>query len=404
MTMNMSLSRRQKNATTSSTTGEPPVGFDVESSTRGLSGLNISPTPPPPFLPTHRSPPPEPEQRGRRLASYLWHAWKQYQSHASASLDEETTASAVAATAARLPSPNSGHSHNRHAPASADGVYALEDSQQQRRRRRPRAQKKLSRCDNGSGRRKSHWVRLKNHWFRISLVCVVGALAFDLYLVRLESRAGEQSARKGRLFSAAFSPSPRRTNEDARDAPFPGSSAQHSARFDDGKTRRSVLDRGTVTGTTPSRTAKNSPQTGVELKSPRITDDERIKPNDGQGATAADEAVAAAAAVGVRLGGLIPGESPSSGAKVQPQPLQHDPLQDDPFYGQRVAVVVPYVGRDLPVWWDAFAEQARLNDGLIDWVIFCDQASYRDLQRVHPHFYAANNCSRSLGSYLSVPM
>lgn len=54
------------------------------------------------------------------------------------------------------------------------------------------------------------------------------------------------------------------------------------------------------------------------------------------------------------------------------QPL----LRHDPYDGQRVAVVVPYVGRDLPVWWDVFAEQAKLNDGLIDWIIFCDQVMY----------------------------
>lgn len=52
-----------------------------------------------------------------------------------------------------------------------------------------------------------------------------------------------------------------------------------------------------------------------------------------------------------------------------------EPLGQDPYDGQRVAVVVPYVGRDLPVWWDVFAEQARLNHGLIDWLIFCDQVT-----------------------------
>lgn len=73
---------------------------------------------------------------------------------------------------------------------------------------------------------------------------------------------------------------------------------------------------------------------------------------------------------GVRLGESIPRKNPRL-AQITPQLPRYDP-----FSGQRVAVVVPYVGRDLPVWWDAFAEQAKLNDGLIDWIIFCDQASY----------------------------
>ena len=36
---------------------------------------------------------------------------------------------------------------------------------------------------------------------------------------------------------------------------------------------------------------------------------------------------------------------------------------------------MPYVGTELPVWWEAFAEQARFNDGLVDWIIFCDKVS-----------------------------
>lgn len=56
--------------------------------------------------------------------------------------------------------------------------------------------------------------------------------------------------------------------------------------------------------------------------------------------------------------------------------LMAAPLRQDPYKGQKVAVLVPYVGRDLPVWWDVFAEQAKLNIGLIDWILFCDQVTY----------------------------
>lgn len=57
------------------------------------------------------------------------------------------------------------------------------------------------------------------------------------------------------------------------------------------------------------------------------------------------------------------------GLTSAPEPVSH--LYD----GQRVAVVVPYIGSDLPVWWDAFTEQARHNEGLVDWIIFCDQVT-----------------------------
>lgn len=55
-----------------------------------------------------------------------------------------------------------------------------------------------------------------------------------------------------------------------------------------------------------------------------------------------------------------------------PSPLLPPPAPD-PFDGQRVAIVVPYVGRELPVWWDAFVDQAKHNEGLLDWIIFCDK-------------------------------
>lgn len=47
------------------------------------------------------------------------------------------------------------------------------------------------------------------------------------------------------------------------------------------------------------------------------------------------------------------------------------------YDGQRIAVLVPYIGSDLPVWWDAFAEQAGHNEGLVDWIIICDQVNIK---------------------------
>lgn len=43
------------------------------------------------------------------------------------------------------------------------------------------------------------------------------------------------------------------------------------------------------------------------------------------------------------------------------------------FNGQRVAVLVPYIGNELPAWWDIFARHASYNEGLIDWIVFCDE-------------------------------
>lgn len=382
MMKNMSVSRRQRSVTTSSIAGDPPSIFDVESSTRDLSCLNISPAPPPPFMSTPRTPPPE--RRGRGPVSYLWHAWKHSKSQASALLDEEKEAAGEAATAC----PTLGHSHNRLAPASADGVYTLEDSQRRRRWRRLQPQKKPSRCDSDSRRRRGLWgARLRSNWCRVSLVFIVGALAFDLYLACLESRAGTPWARKGRLFSfipSSFWANPLTfwTKQDSRDALFPdfpsnndqlGSRSPHGVHIDDehkGYTRRPTWDRGAKKGNGPPLTAIGSLQTDAEGESRPIGNDIEIKPHERQGATAAGAAGVAAADVGTRVDEMVTAQKFWE-APTKPQPPQHDP-----FHGQRVAVVVPYVGRDLPVWWDAFAEQARLNDGLIDWIIFCDQVSY----------------------------
>lgn len=402
MMMSTSVSRRQKNGANSSKGREHPFALDVESSTGDLSCLNISPVPPPPFLPTPRNLPPKPEQRGRGPASYLWHAWKQYRSQTLGSLGEETAAGAALTTAAGAPCPLFGHTHNRLAPASAEGVYALEDSQQQqqrqrrwRRRRRSQTHKKLNRCGSGASTGRDPWACLKSNWCRIFLVFVVGALGFDLYLAGVKSRAGELSAKKGGLLSAttaALLHASRRASQDSRDALFPDlpsnddqflSRSHHGARVDDERTgyaRRSRQRHGSPLS------GNLSPQIDAQPEFLPSGNYVGTKPHEGQGATAAGAALAAAADVGVRVDGMIPEEIPWE-AQIRSQPLQHDR-----FYGQRVAVVVPYVGRDLPVWWDAFAEQARLNEGLIDWIIFCDQVSFACVPRIplrsQPHFVA----------------
>ena len=46
--------------------------------------------------------------------------------------------------------------------------------------------------------------------------------------------------------------------------------------------------------------------------------------------------------------------------------------EEDEGYGDmRVAVLVPYSGPGLPLWFDAFTDLAAANKDLVDWIIFC---------------------------------
>lgn len=43
-------------------------------------------------------------------------------------------------------------------------------------------------------------------------------------------------------------------------------------------------------------------------------------------------------------------------------------------YGDmRVAVLVPYSGKGLPLWFDAFTDLASASGDLVDWIIFCEE-------------------------------
>lgn len=46
--------------------------------------------------------------------------------------------------------------------------------------------------------------------------------------------------------------------------------------------------------------------------------------------------------------------------------------EQDKGYGEmRVAVLIPYSGPGLPIWFDAFTDLAAANKDLVDWIIFC---------------------------------
>lgn len=47
--------------------------------------------------------------------------------------------------------------------------------------------------------------------------------------------------------------------------------------------------------------------------------------------------------------------------------------EDEGYGDMRVAVLVPYSGPGLPLWFDAFTDLAAANKDLVDWIIFCDE-------------------------------
>lgn len=60
----------------------------------------------------------------------------------------------------------------------------------------------------------------------------------------------------------------------------------------------------------------------------------------------------------------------------------------DEDYGDiRIAFLSPYVGAELPVWFDVFVELAAVNYKLVDWIILCDEVrsiGKRILDKNHP--------------------
>lgn len=48
--------------------------------------------------------------------------------------------------------------------------------------------------------------------------------------------------------------------------------------------------------------------------------------------------------------------------------------EEEEGYGDmRVAVLVPYSGPGLPLWFDAFTELAAASSAAVDWIIFCEE-------------------------------
>lgn len=385
------MSRGQRSPSCS-TTGLPSA-FDVESLTKDSGTLHIPQSLPPPMPAAGHRPTnalPERYQR-RRGSSYLRHAWHQCKSWSWTSPDGEATAVVAEEAAAPL-----GSVHDNHEPES-------ENSQQQKQpqQKQPREQG----SDSGMGwttrrgkRRGScrcwrYVVRFKILG-RVCLVVIVAASTFNLYLSCLSTRVGGVSFKRAGLLSAVnellFSSS-RQATKDAGGIIFPegfpaprarmesspgGSSYAHDGSI--GDPRRSIWDRVAEGGNALVFDQNGASETGTKRGAPSVGKTFGISQLAGKEPTTAgaqhnDRPYAAVEATEQVL---VPRDEFSilEGSTRVANIIQ-TPLQSDPFDGQRVAVVVPYIGRDLPVWWDAFAEQARFNDGLIDWIVFCDEVS-----------------------------
>lgn len=94
------------------------------------------------------------------------------------------------------------------------------------------------------------------------------------------------------------------------------------------------------------------------------------------------------------------GEPHTGGFELPPrEPLLEPPVgevgetlgdtgdEEEGYGGMRVAVLVPYSGPGLPLWFDAFADLAAANKDLVDWIIFCeDVRMIRESSTIHnPH-------------------
>lgn len=390
---------RRLRSSSCSTTGLPS-GFDVESLTEDSATLHVSLSLPP-SLPAGRKRPTNtlPERDWRRRASlYLRHAWHQCNPWSWTSPDEEATAAVAEKAAAQSKGLCLGSVHDDHAP----GAENSQPPPQQRKQPSQQGSDGGMGWTTGRGRRRgscrssSDLVRFKTLG-RVCLAVIVAASTFNLFLACLSTTAGETSLRRGGLLSAVsdllFSSS-RRPTKDPGGIIFPEGFPAPRARIESRSRgtsythkestsypRRSTLDRVTEGGNALVSDQNGASETHTERVPPSVGEAYGLSQRVDQAPTTAgaqhDDRPDSKAAVAAADQFVVRHEKKSTPEGSirkanEPQP----PLYPDQFDGQRVAVVVPYIGRDLPVWWDAFAEQARLNDGLIDWILFCDEASF----------------------------
>lgn len=233
------------------------------------------------------------------------------------------------------------------------------------------------------------------------MVIVVGALLFDVYLLKVafSGARGKQPSNGGGLSgeplpsrwvqgavsgdgkgdnrdsSAAKTWSPRPT-EPSRMPPEKEGSVIWTGQL------RSIWARVTATNSDTPVGEGGTPKTGAErdLLSHRVKASQVFLGGLDRGSLGQEPTIGGQQLLGADSNAALITEDSIPGLELgtahvprslpQPRPGQARP---DPYDGQRVAVVVPYVGTELPVWWEAFAEQAKFNEGLVDWIIFCDK-------------------------------
>lgn len=61
------------------------------------------------------------------------------------------------------------------------------------------------------------------------------------------------------------------------------------------------------------------------------------------------------------------------------------------YDGMRVAVLVPYSGPGLPLWFDAFTDLAAASKDAVDWIIFCEEVCI--------HTSQIRGCKKCLGVF-----
>lgn len=62
-----------------------------------------------------------------------------------------------------------------------------------------------------------------------------------------------------------------------------------------------------------------------------------------------------------------------TGGSIRGARRQWRRIEDDDYGDMRIAVLVPFSGTGLPVWFDLFLDLAEANKKLIDWILFCEE-------------------------------
>ena len=74
-----------------------------------------------------------------------------------------------------------------------------------------------------------------------------------------------------------------------------------------------------------------------------------------------------------KLQPLVPSELKDDASPDPPASEDVGGGEEEGYGDMRVAVLVPYSGPGLPLWFDAFTELAAASAAAVDWIIFCEE-------------------------------